>query len=394
MHAAGEIEIVTPRERPELERARRGNIQRELDFLESQADLTEDELRMRRDRRSLCTRDQARPQRPGPRAGNTPLRAACSVRPRSNVGYSPLRIAELALRFLPQRMQSMKASPSRGTCRSGAGHGAHLARPLVALGLIAMAFQVAAQGDTPAVLKRQQVDFFYRSSAVPLSCYDLQGRVAAVLRALGARDDVEVDVDGCDAVVSPMEEPDFTWQNQNPSDRWGSSSDRWRTSSDRYGTRRTRREQSSHVRISLMMPVEVTQGVLDEIKKDKSRRELVSRVTGNPAASLDDPIIFPAQRQQVTLSRRTVDLEPEDCELLEQMSMGIFKDLGIRVVRPGPRCDRHEVSRIPPQLTVEALMPVMPSTPQLGPPSGPTDPSAPAGSETETQQQSPTPPQR
>ena len=126
-----------------------------------------------------------------------------------------------------------------------------------------------------------------------------------------------------------------------------------------------------------MMPVEVTPEVLEEIKRDKSRRELVSRVTGNPNASLDEPIVFPARRQNVTISRRTLDIEPEECELLEQMSTSIFRELGVRVVGGRPRCDRDRISNIPPQLIVEALMPIMPSVPQLSPaPSeGEADPS-------------------
>src|SRR5690606_11880073 len=108
--------------------------------------------------------------------------------------------------------------------------------------------------------------------------------------------------------------------------------------------------QSAHLRVSAMMPVEVTPEVIAELERDKSRRALISRVTGNPAASLNDPIVFPAARQLVTLSHKTVDLEPEDCELLEQMSSGLFPELDIRVVRRGPSCDRHEVSHIPPRL--------------------------------------------
>ena len=38
-----------------------------------------------------------------------------------------------------------------------------------------------------------------------------------------------------------------------------------------------------------MMPAQVTPELLKEIEKDKSRRELVSRVTGNPAAAFNDP---------------------------------------------------------------------------------------------------------
>lgn len=119
-----------------------------------------------------------------------------------------------------------------------------------------------------------------------------------------------------------------------------------------------------------MMPVEVTPEVLEELKKDKSRRELISRVTDNPNVGLDEPIVFPARREHITLSRRTIDLEPEECELLDQMSRGIFRELGLRVVKGHPSCDRDRVSHIPPQLTVEALMPIMPSVPKLTPPGG------------------------
>ena len=259
-----------------------------------------------------------------------------------------------------------------------------------------MGGQVGAQEQTAAVLKLQEVDFFYRSSIALFSCSDLKGRVASIFSALGARDDIKVSVNGCDAVVTPLDEPMGTWQTpsnpgQTPSSgSWQSpSSSRWQTSSDRFGNRPVGRDQSAHVRVRLMMPVEVTPEVLAELNKDKSRRELVSRVTGNPAANLDDPIVFPAQRQHVTLSRQTVDLEPDECELLEQMSTSVFRELGIRVVGRGPQCDRNQVSHVPPQVTVEALMPVMPTAPQL-PQLTPAeaesapDPSAPAASDTES----------
>lgn len=273
----------------------------------------------------------------------------------------------------------MKAIPSPGASASRTCDRVQRARALLLLPLLAMASNVGAQEQSAAVLKLHEVDFFYRSSTAIFSCSALQGRVASLLRALGAREDVAVTVNGCDAVVAP-EMPEDTWQgpsDRGPSstDRWGTSSDRWRSSSSsRFGARRAGREQSAHVRVRLMMPVEVTPEVLAELEKDKSRRELVSRVTGNPAATLNEPIVFPAQRQTVTLSRQTIGIEPEDCELLEQMSTGIFKELGIRVVRRGPRCDRDQISHIPPQLTVEALMPVMPRTPQLAPAAGQSDP--------------------
>jgi hypothetical protein len=285
----------------------------------------------------------------------------------------------------------MEAFPAQCMSDSKTHFRVRRASALLPLALLVMSVHLAAQGQqTAAVLKLQEVDFFYRSSVAVFSCTDIEGRVASILRYLGARDDIKVRVNGCDSVVTPTDEPlDSTWEDPSSSGTWQSPSSRWQTSSDRFGYRRPGHEQSAHVRVRLMMPVEMTPEVLAEMEKDKSRRELVSRVTGNPAANLNDPIVFPAHRQLVTLSRRTIDLEPIECELLEQMSTSVFRELGIRVVDRGPHCDRREVSRMPPQLTVEALMPVMPTTPQLPqltPAEGESDPdpSAPAASDTES----------
>lgn len=231
--------------------------------------------------------------------------------------------------------------------------------------LTLLAADAAAQvPHTPAVLKLRDADFFYRSRIAPFTCTDLQGRVASILRALGARDDVDVKVSGCDAVLEPTA---TIGTDQSGSGRWGTPTNRWQTSADPFARNQRRREQNAHVRVRMMMPVEVTPEVLAELEKDKARRELVSRVTGNPAASFNDPIVFAAERREVTLSRRTVDLESDECELVEQMSRSLFRELDIRVVRSGPSCDRDSISHVPPQVVVEALMPIMPSAPQPAP---------------------------
>ena len=241
----------------------------------------------------------------------------------------------------------------------------------VLLSLMTIPF-ATAQEQTAAVLKQHEVDFFYRSAVAPFSCDALERRVMSVLHALGARQDIEVKVSNCNYVINSQTTIE-TGQSSSeryrrPSDPWASSSDPFGSSSDRFRNRMTEREQSSHIRVRLMMPVEVTPEVLEELKKDKSRRELVSRVTDNPNVALDEPIVFPARRENITLSRRTLDLEPDECELLEQMSTSIFRELGLRLVSGRPSCDRDRISRIPPQLTVEALMPIMPAVPKLTPP--------------------------
>jgi len=265
--------------------------------------------------------------------------------------------------------------------------GARRALVWLAFALLGVGVQVAAQEETApaqeqtggqeqiaAVLKQREVDFFYRSSIAPYSCSDLQNRVAVIMSALGARDDVAVTVDRCDTVVTSSRASRGTWPNSSsPSSRYQTPGSTWSTSSDAFGgTGSYGREQSSHVRVRLMMPTVVTPEVLAEMQKDKSRRELVSRVTGNPAAGMNDTIVFPAQRREVTLSHRTIRLEPEDCELLEQMSTSIFRELGLRVVSGSAHCDRRELSHMTPQLTVEALMPVMPATPKIEP-GGPSE---------------------
>jgi hypothetical protein len=248
-----------------------------------------------------------------------------------------------------------------------------LSSVLLALASVAAGSQVAAQEGAkqptatgeqiPAVLKTQEIDFFYRSSVAPFSCSALQGRVASIFSALGARNDIQVGVSGCDILA--QDEPGNLLNVPSPSDGVDGSSNRWRTPTTRFGTRSDRRrEQNSHIRVRMMFPVMVTDEVMAEMERDKSRRELVSRVTGNNA-SLNDPIVFPAQRQLVTLSRKTVDLYPEDCELLEQMSRSAFPKLGIRVVNRGRSCERNHISQVPITVVVETLMPYIPESPQI-----------------------------
>lgn len=241
---------------------------------------------------------------------------------------------------------------------------------------------LAQEGHTPAVLKLKETSFFYRTRVAPFTCLELERRVASLMSALGARNDIDVDVSGCDSSVAPLEPADIS-QSGSGSGRWGTAHNRWETAADPFSrTQRNAYEQTSHVRIRMMIPVEVTPEILAEMEKDKSRRELISRVTGNPAASFDDPIVFPAERREVTLSRRTVDLEADECELLEQMSASLFRELKMRVVQPGPRCSRDSISRMPPNMVVEALMPIFPTAPQVGPaPGEPVEEVSDAGAE-------------
>jgi hypothetical protein len=212
------------------------------------------------------------------------------------------------------------------------------------LGALAFNCAAGAQDEVAAVFKAHELRFVYRSLVNPLDCSRLRNHVAGILRAMGARDDIKVRVTNCALFLSPDDDRDWdSWDRASPLDRFGSSRERM---------------QLSNVRVELMFPVEATPAVLAEIDKDKSRRELISRVTGNPLAALNDPIIFPTQRKQVTLSRSTIRLMPEDCELLEQMIPTLFRKLDVKVVSRQLSCDPHQRSHFAPKVVVETLWPV------------------------------------
>jgi hypothetical protein len=228
-------------------------------------------------------------------------------------------------------------------------------------------------GQFPAVLKTKEVDFVYRSTNSVLACDELRNRVATILRELGARDDVQVTARECDPFVTGARAPrrsdsrvsgtiqpgsggDLTGNNdpfgQSPINRQMERRETL-THADQYNRYKA---QTTPVHIQLMMPVVITPEILEEVERDKSRRALISRVQGNPAASIDEPIYFPAARREVTLSHDTIELEPIDCELLEQMRRTVFRELDVHVTSGSLSCDSG--SYIKPKLTVETLLPV------------------------------------
>ncbi len=240
--------------------------------------------------------------------------------------------------------------------------------------LLLASLPVVAQEPVAAVWQPRKISFTYGSSTTVFSCSALAKRVAVILRAVGARDDVEVRTSGCKESIPPVP------VRAVPRGTIGASD----PVLDRAVARRPEGRQSVTVYVHLMLPAEATPEVLAELKKDKSRRELVARVTGNPAAKFNDPVMFSAQWQPVTLSRKTIGITTDECELLEQMSPGVFRVLGVRVVRSGFICSPD--SNLPPEMVVEALLPA-PSPASSGVPATPRDqhddPGAPAGTGSE-----------
>ena len=220
------------------------------------------------------------------------------------------------------------------------------------LGVLSARVQGSVEEPTPAVWKERKMSFHYSSSIAVYACKALEGRVADLLRAVGARDDIRVHANNCDQTLTPAS-PGVI----GPS---GRTTARPMSAPYPEGRLDPAGRQSVFLLVTLMMPTEVTPEVLAELEKDKQRRELVARVSGNPAAKFNDPVIFAAERQKVTLSQKTVGLEPEECELVDQMSTTVFRELGVNVVRKRTNCDRTRPSMAPPELVVESLMPAQP----------------------------------
>lgn len=239
----------------------------------------------------------------------------------------------------------------------------------VTLALTATSGRAATDEPVAAVWKERQAFFSYRGMMTAYPCGVLQNRIALVLATVGARPDVEVTVVNCDFPAASTVAPagDIGSQTRSPRGPSGAYSmgavdgpdaGGSQTASGSGSYHRAEPRQVADVRVRLSMPAEMTPELIAELETDRKRRELITRVTGDVRPLYDDPIPFMAQRQVVILSRETADLEPADCELLDQMSSTLLRELGVRVVRRGYTCDRGWRSRIAPTLEVEALVPV------------------------------------
>jgi hypothetical protein len=223
---------------------------------------------------------------------------------------------------------------------------------LLLLAISSLTLPGAAIAEEPkqvaAVLKLHEVQFVYRTVVNFFACDELRRDVAVILRAMGARDDVQVRVNDCQLVLMPDQRSSSGgWDRFHPE----RPPDPFRNFDD------ADQQQFSTVYVKAMFPIEATPEVMKEIDKDKSRRDLISRVTGDPAAALNDPIVFPAERKEITLSQRTLRLRPEHCELLEQMIPSLARQLHFKVISKQLSCDRYGRSEFSPKVTVEVLWP-------------------------------------
>ena len=102
-------------------------------------------------------------------------------------------------------MNAIPTSSSPGTSRSDAADRLWPVSAVLGLVLLMTGVQSAAQEPIAAVWKEKRFNFIFSSATAVYSCSALEGRVAGILRAVGARDDVKVTASDCSNSAVPTD---------------------------------------------------------------------------------------------------------------------------------------------------------------------------------------------
>ena len=182
-----------------------------------------------------------------------------------------------------------------------------------------------------AIWKHQEIAFYFQSFTTFYSCSGLEGKLERIMRELGVHAQVRVRSADCPSSVARM----------------------------------------PRVVMRVVGPVEATPEALAERDKNKSVRELVQRVRGKSDHPLDSLEAFPAQWRRVSLTRGRLNLQPGDCELIEEITKKVLPKLAVRVVDDNVQCSPNQLTLNQPRLEVEALTEL--PTPDDGPDEGAGD---------------------
>jgi hypothetical protein len=174
---------------------------------------------------------------------------------------------------------------------------------------------VTAVDPVQAIWKHQEIAFYFQSFTTFYSCSGLEGKLERIMRELGVHAQVRVRSVDCPAGVARM----------------------------------------PRVVMRVVAPVEATPEALAERDKNKSVRELVERVRGKSDHPLDSLEQFPAQWRRVALSRGRLDLQPGDCELIDEIRKKVLPKLAVRIVKDDVHCTPNQLTLGQPRLEVESL---------------------------------------
>jgi hypothetical protein len=183
----------------------------------------------------------------------------------------------------------------------------------------AAAPEAAATAVDPvqSIWKHQEIAFYFQSFTTFYSCTSLESKLERIMRELGVYARVKVRSADCPYSVARM----------------------------------------PRVVMQVISPVEATPEALADRDKNKSVRELAERVRGkksdHPLDSLEQ---FPAQWRRVSLTRGRLDLQPGDCELIDELQKKVLPKLAVRTVRDDVQCTPNQLTLGQPRLEVDALI--------------------------------------
>lgn len=187
----------------------------------------------------------------------------------------------------------------------------------VAEGQAAEPAPATAADPVQSIWKHQEIAFYFQSFTTFYSCTSLEGKLERIMRELGVHAKVKVRSADCPSSVARM----------------------------------------PRVVMQVVSPVEATPAALADRDKNKSVRELAQRVRGktsdHPLDSLEQ---FPAQWRSVSLTRGRLDLQPGDCELIDELQKKVLPKLAVHIVRDDVLCSPNQLTMGQPRLEVEALI--------------------------------------
>jgi hypothetical protein len=187
----------------------------------------------------------------------------------------------------------------------------------VALGLCASGAVAQEAAPVQAIWKPQEISFYFQSFTTFYSCSGLESKLERIIKALGGKDvKVRVRAIECPSAVARM----------------------------------------PRVVVDVTSPLEATPEAIAERDKDKSTRELVARVQGKGAEAVEGADQFAANWKRVSLSRGALNLEPGDCELIQELRRKVLPKLAVRIVNDNVSCSPHQLTLGQPQLEVDALV--------------------------------------
>jgi hypothetical protein len=190
---------------------------------------------------------------------------------------------------------------------------------LVGVALSLCVSGVVAQEAAPvqAIWKPQEFSFHFQSFTTFYSCSGLESKLERIIKALGGKDvNVRVSAAECPTAIARM----------------------------------------PRVVVAVTSPVEATPEAIAERDKSKSTRELTARVQGKRAEAVEGADQFAANWKRVSLSRGALNLEPGDCELIDELRRKVLPKLAVRIVNDSVSCSPNQLTLGQPQLEVDALV--------------------------------------